>query len=164
MLLAICELSECLCRNCSWLSMCLRFSKSPFLFLEVEGKSGTNTLLLSSLIISLKTVIHFSNLFLLNCFLFWRVIGILTKYLLSCWCTTRSFLPPFYSELMEHSFRKLLHRARMVRGKFALTNQKQYPDLSSDTSSVWNFFRRSSDVISQANQWWHRKISSVFSG
>ena len=131
------------CWNCSWLSTCLRFSKSPFLFLGVEGKSGTNTLLLSSLIISLQTVVHLSNLFLLNRFLFWRVICILTKYLLSCWCTTRSFVPPFfYFELMEHSFCKLLHIACMPWGKFALTNQKHYPDLDSDTSSVWNFCSR----------------------
>ena len=27
----------------------------------------------------------------------------------------------------------------LCRVKFALTNQKQYPDLSSDASSVWNF-------------------------
>ena len=29
-------------------------------------------------------------------------------------------------------------------GIFALANQKHYPDLSSDTSSVWNFCARSS--------------------
>ena len=39
----------------------------------------------------------------------------------------------------------------MLRGKFASTNQKHYPDLGSDTSSVWNFCRRFSDIISQAN-------------
>ena len=32
-------------------------------------------------------------------------------------------------------------------------NQKHYPDLGSDTSSVWNFWARSSDVISQENRW-----------
>ena len=32
-------------------------------------------------------------------------------------------------------------------------NQKHYPDLGSDTSSVWNFWARSSHVISQENRW-----------
>ena len=34
-----------------------------------------------------------------------------------------------------------------ARGKFASANQKHYPDLGSDASSVWNFFARLSDVI-----------------
>ena len=39
-----------------------------------------------------------------------------------------------------------------------------YPDLVSDTSSVWNFFARSSsDVISRGNQWWRCQISAVSS-
>ena len=33
------------------------------------------------------------------------------------------------------------------RGKFVSTSQKHYPDLGSDTSSVWNFCARFSDVI-----------------
>ena len=33
-----------------------------------------------------------------------------------------------------------------------------------DTSSEWNFYARSSDVISRGNQWWHREISSFFLG
>ena len=49
-----------------------------------------------------------------------------------------------------------------ARGKFASANQKPYPDLGSDTSSVWNFFARLSDVISLGNQWWRREISAVF--
>ena len=32
--------------------------------------------------------------------------------------------------------------------EFASTNQKQHPDLGSDTSSVWNFYNRLSDFIS----------------
>ena len=36
------------------------------------------------------------------------------------------------------------------RGKFASTNQKQYPDLSSDASSV--------------HLWWRREVSAVFTG
>ena len=34
---------------------------------------------------------------------------------------------------------------------FASANQKQYPDLGSETSSVWDFCRRFPDVISQGN-------------
>ena len=43
--------------------------------------------------------------------------------------------------------------------KFASTNQKhkQYPDLGSDTSSVWNFCTRFSDVILRGSQWRRRK-------
>ena len=33
------------------------------------------------------------------------------------------------------------------RGKFDSTNQKHYPDLGSDESSVWSFCARFSDVI-----------------
>ena len=32
-----------------------------------------------------------------------------------------------------------------------------HPDLDNDTSSVWNFCARSSDVISRGNQWWSRE-------
>ena len=48
--------------------------------------------------------------------------------------------------------------------KFSLTNQKHYPDLGSDASSVWNFCALFSDVISLGNQWWRREMSSAFSG
>jgi len=46
------------------------------------------------------------------------------------------------------------------------TNQKHYPNLGSEASSVWNFCTRFSDVILRGNQcWrWRRKISTVFSG
>ena len=44
------------------------------------------------------------------------------------------------------------------------TNQKYYPDLASDTSSVWRFCRHFSDIISRGNQWWWREMSAVFSG
>ena len=40
------------------------------------------------------------------------------------------------------------------------TNQKHYPDLGSDTSSVWNFCACSPDVISQENHWWRREMSA----
>ena len=33
-----------------------------------------------------------------------------------------------------------------------MTNQKHYPDLGSDTSSVWNFWARFLGVISRGNQ------------
>ena len=48
----------------------------------------------------------------------------------------------------------------VLRGKYAATNQKHYPDLGSDTSSVWNFFACSSDVISRGNQWWRSGLFS----
>ena len=48
--------------------------------------------------------------------------------------------------------------------EIASTNQKLYLDLGSYTSSVWNFYARFSDVISQRNQWWPHKMSAVFSG
>ena len=44
------------------------------------------------------------------------------------------------------------------------TNQKHYPLLSSDMSSVWNVCAIYSDVILRGNQWWRRKMSAVFSG
>ena len=48
-------------------------------------------------------------------------------------------------------------------GKFASANQKHYPDLESDTSSVWNYCARFSDVISRETRW-GRERSAVFSG
>ena len=39
---------------------------------------------------------------------------------------------------------------------FNQSMQKHYSDLDSDTTSVWNFCARSSDVISRGNQWWRR--------
>ena len=41
---------------------------------------------------------------------------------------------------------------------------RQYPQLGTDTSSVWNFCTHFSDAISQGNQWWCPEISAVFSG
>ena len=49
-------------------------------------------------------------------------------------------------------------------GTIASTNQKHQPDLSSDTSSVWNFSAHFSDITSRGNQWRRRKMSAVFSG
>ena len=46
-----------------------------------------------------------------------------------------------------------------------LTNQKCYPDLGNDVSSLWNLCARFSDVTSRGNQWWRREMSVVcFSG
>ena len=41
----------------------------------------------------------------------------------------------------------------LVGWNFASTNQKHYPDLDSDASSVWNLCARFSNVISRGNQW-----------
>ena len=49
------------------------------------------------------------------------------------------------------------------RGKFASTNQKHYPHLGSDASSLWNLYARFLDVISRGNQWWCHEMSAVFS-
>ena len=50
-----------------------------------------------------------------------------------------------------------------VWGKFASPNQKLYPDLCSDTSSVWNFLARFSDVISRETRGRRRReMSAVF--
>ena len=42
------------------------------------------------------------------------------------------------------------------------TNQKQYQDLGSAASSVWNFCARFSAVISGGNQWWRCEMKAVF--
>ena len=44
------------------------------------------------------------------------------------------------------------------------TNQKHYPDLGSDLSSVWNFCARFSDVVSRGNRWRRWEMQAVFSG
>ena len=48
------------------------------------------------------------------------------------------------------------------RGKFASTNQKYYPDLGGDASSVRNFCARLSHVISRETTSWRRKMLAVF--
>ena len=45
---------------------------------------------------------------------------------------------------------------------FASTNRMHFPDLGSDTSSVWNFCARLPDVISGGNQWWRRREMLAF--
>ena len=45
--------------------------------------------------------------------------------------------------------------------KFASTNQKHYPDRGSDTSSVWNFCSRSSDVIKELKQLRRRQLPKI---
>ena len=42
----------------------------------------------------------------------------------------------------------------LIGWKFSSINQKHYPDMGSDASSVWNFCARFSAVISRGNQWW----------
>ena len=44
------------------------------------------------------------------------------------------------------------------------TNQKHYPDLGSEASSVWNFWARFSDVFSRGDHRWRGEMSAVFSG
>ena len=57
----------------------------------------------------------------------------------------------------------LIRRVVLLIGwKFASTNQKHYPDLGSDTSSVWNFCARFPDFISQGNKWWRHEMSAAF--
>ena len=43
-------------------------------------------------------------------------------------------------------------------------NRKDYPDLDSVTSSVWNFDARSSYDISPGNQPWHGEMAAVYAG
>ena len=88
------------------------------------------------------------------------------------WCVTTQIWPVFSigSAAREISFNqsKALPRSgqcsllAVPREKFASTNQKHYPDLGSQTSSVWNFCARSSDVVSRGNQWWHRESRLLF--
>ena len=40
----------------------------------------------------------------------------------------------------------------LIGWNFASTDQKPYPDLGGNKSSVWNFCDRFSDVISRGNQ------------
>ena len=47
-----------------------------------------------------------------------------------------------------------VHRVLIEISKFS-TNQMQYTDLGSDTSSVW---------LSRENQWWPREFASAFLG
>ena len=50
----------------------------------------------------------------------------------------------------------------LIGWKFASTNQKHYPVLGIDASSVWIFYSRFSDVVSRGNQWWRREMWAFF--
>ena len=54
--------------------------------------------------------------------------------------------------------------ALLIGWKIASSYQKHYPHLGSDTSSVWNFWNLSSDVISRGKQWLHRVMLVAFPG
>ena len=49
----------------------------------------------------------------------------------------------------------------VLRGKFVSSNQKRYPYLGTDASSVWNICARFSDVISQRKQRWRHQMSCL---
>ena len=53
---------------------------------------------------------------------------------------------------------------RLVEEPFprGMTNQKHYPSLSSDTSSVWNFCARSRRNFMGRKLQWHREMSAFF--
>ena len=57
--------------------------------------------------------------------------------------------------------------SRLLRGHpwfhYEMTSEERQQKFHTDTSSVWNFVALSSDIISRGNQWWLRKMSSVFS-
>ena len=50
----------------------------------------------------------------------------------------------------------------VLHGKFASANQKHYPDLASEESSVWNFCAPFSHVTWWGNLWWHHKTLTAF--
>ena len=52
----------------------------------------------------------------------------------------------------------------LIGWNFLSTNQKHYQDLGSDTSSVWNFCVRYSDIVLRGLKWRPREIAAVFSG
>ena len=52
---------------------------------------------------------------------------------------------------------------RNLASTAASTNQRHYPDLVSNTSSVWNPCTRSSELIWRWNQRWSREMLAVFS-
>ena len=66
--------------------------------------------------------------------------------------------------VLKHQYgRRDVMWKRSIGWKFSSTNKRHYPDLGSDTSSVWNFCARFSDVISRENQsGWRREASAVF--
>ena len=50
-------------------------------------------------------------------------------------------------------------RLVVLGGKFDSASERHYPDLVSDTSSVWNFCAHFSNVIWRGNQWWCCQVS-----
>ena len=51
----------------------------------------------------------------------------------------------------------------MLQGKFASANQKHYPDLGSDISSVWNFCACFAGATLQVNQYCNIEKCQLFS-
>ena len=67
-------------------------------------------------------------------------------------------LQKFYSDKVTTQIKVVL-----LTGRAAM--DLCYPDLRSDTSSVWTFCSCSSDVVSRENHYWRRVISgAVFRG
>ena len=71
-----------------------------------------------------------------------------TIVMLNVWFLFICLFIPFFSVVL---FRNVSENSN--KG-FSQETHCYHPDLDNDTSSVWNFCARSSDVISRGNQWW----------
>ena len=97
----------------------------------------------------------------------WRVVKMCTLDKIMPDCSLRNQLTDWFPHQMtSEKWAQKFHTddASLLRSgqcfwlvvlheKFDSTNQKLYPDLCSDESSVWNFCASFSDVIRQGNQW-----------
>ena len=68
----------------------------------------------------------------------------------------------FPREMTSEKRAQKFHTDDVVESNFprGTTNQKHYPDLGIDTSSVWNFCTRFSVVILRCHHWFHREMTS----
>ena len=66
----------------------------------------------------------------------WKVVA---------WETSRHFIPYWWRVTIQ------IWVVLLIGWKFVSSSQKHYPDLNSDTSSVWNFYARFTDIISRGN-------------
>ena len=68
------------------------------------------------------------------------------------------------SILMMYGYLDLGSASDWIKASKFLTNQKHYPDLGSEASSVWDFCACFSDIITQGNHQWCLEMSSIFLG
>ena len=111
--------------------------------------------------VTLHGVVYNLPLILIDLWFLWVLIGLFGGW------KKKVSVHFFFSLRKQATFRDantgfpVTWRLKNERRNFILMTC-HYADLGCDTSSLWNFCARSSNVTSRGNQCWHREMSAVF--